>query len=121
MMIGGQVGKLKIACKLGEGGMGAVYLAEHQVMGTKVAVKVLLPHWTQNPMIVTRFVNESIAAGKIRHRNIIAVYDCGQLADGSWYIVMEHLEGGTLRSYCASVGGPLSLHETVHIMAPART
>jgi len=107
-MIGTTLGQLTITHQIGEGGMGAVYVAEHRVLRTKHVVKVLLPHWTQNAIIVQRFVNEARAAAAIKHRNIIQVQDCSQLPDGQWYIVMEHLEGGTLANFGASQGGPLS-------------
>ncbi len=117
-MIGAQVGHLTIKRKLGEGGMGAVYYAEHELLHTPRVIKVLLPQWTQNAMIVKRFVNEARAAASIKHRNIIAVHDCGQLPDGTWYIVMDYLEGGTLGAFCASNGGPLAMHATLQILAP---
>ncbi|MCW5809103.1 MAG: serine/threonine protein kinase, partial [Deltaproteobacteria bacterium] len=116
-MIGVKVGPLELRKKLGEGGMGAVYYAEHEVLGTPRVVKVLLPQWTQNATIVQRFVNEARAAASIRHRNIIAIHDCGRLADGAWYIAMDYLEGGTLARFCAS-SGPLAPHVALQILAP---
>lgn len=116
-MLGERVGYFTIKQKLGEGGMGAVYLAEHEVMRKKVAIKVLLPQWTEDPRIVPRFTNEAIAMGALEHPNIVNVTDCGQLANGAWYIVMEYLEGATLAGFCASHAGPLSIHMTLHILA----
>ncbi len=116
-MIGVQVGPLVITRQLGEGGMGAVYLAEHQVLRTPRVVKVLLPQWTQNETVVQRFVNEARAAASIHHRNIIGVHDCGQLPDGSWFIIMDYLEGGTLARFCTSQGGPLPIHTTLQLLA----
>jgi serine/threonine protein kinase len=116
-MIGAKVGHFTIKQKLGEGGMGAVYVAEHDLMRKKAAIKVLLPQWTQSPSIVERFTNEAIAMGALEHPNIVSVSDCGQLADGSWYIVMEYLAGGTLGGFCASQGGPLSVHDMLHVIA----
>jgi serine/threonine-protein kinase len=63
-------------------------------------------------------VNEARAAALIQHRNIIEVHDCGQLPDGTWYIVMDYLEGGTLSRFVGSHGGPLSPHLTVQLLAP---
>src|SRR5215470_17474264 len=97
--------------------MGAVYLAEHRLLKTKHVVKVLLPQWTQNPTIVTRFVDEARAAAAIRHRNVVRVENCDQLADGQWYIVMEYLEGGTLAGFASSHGGPLGMHLVLQIVA----
>ncbi len=116
-MIGEKVGHYTIKQKLGEGGMGVVYVGEHDVMRKRAAIKVLLPQWTQNAMIVQRFTNEAIAMGALDHPNIVNVHDCGQLPNGSWYIAMEHLEGGTLGSFCSSQGGPLSIHIALQILA----
>ncbi len=117
-MIGVEIGQLVITRQLGEGGMGAVYLAEHRVLRTPRVVKVLLPQWTQNETVVQRFVNEARAAASIHHRNIIGVHDCGQLPNGPWFIIMDYLEGGTLARFCTSQGGPLSIHTTLQILAP---
>lgn len=116
-MIGTTVGQLTITRQLGQGGMGAVYLAEHRVLKTLHVVKVLLPQWTQNATIVQRFVNEAIAAAAIKHRNIIKVQDCAQLPDGQWYIVMEYLDGRTLAEYASAQAGPLTPHLILHVIA----
>ena len=114
-MIGTQVGQLVIQRLLGEGGMGTVYLAEHAVLKTPRAVKVLLPQWTKSKIIVQRFVNEARAAAAIRHRNIIEVHDVGQLPDGQWFILLDYIEGQTLAQYLRSQGGPIAPHRIVHI------
>jgi len=116
-MVGAQIGQYTIKQKLGEGGMGSVYLAEHRILKRAAAIKVLLPQWTANAEIVERFRNEAIAMGALEHPNIVNVSDCGQLPDGSWYIVMEYLEGRTLASFCAAHGGPLSTHLTLQVLA----
>jgi eukaryotic-like serine/threonine-protein kinase len=117
-MIGTQIGKFTITRKLGEGGMGAVYLAHHQVLGTSWVVKTLLPQWTSDATMVQRFINEAKAASAIKHGSIIEVADCNQLPDGTWYIVMQHLDGGTLEGFLASQGGPISPHLALRILAP---
>ncbi|HWU89935.1 MAG TPA: serine/threonine-protein kinase, partial [Kofleriaceae bacterium] len=114
-MIGTQVGQLVIQRLLGQGGMGAVYLAEHAVLKTPRAVKVLLPEWTKSKVIVQRFVNEARAAAAIRHRNIVEVHDVGQLPDGQWFILLDYIEGRTLAQYMRSEGGPIAPHRIVHI------
>ncbi|HLL25983.1 MAG TPA: serine/threonine-protein kinase, partial [Kofleriaceae bacterium] len=116
-MIGERIGQYTVKAKLGDGGMGAVYLGEHAVMRKRAAIKVLLPQWTQNETIVRWFTNEAIAMGALDHPNIVTVSDCGQLANGCWYIVMEYLDGGTLGRFCASLGGPVSVHDTLHVLA----
>lgn len=116
-MLGTTVGSLTITRQVGEGGMGAVYLAEHRVLKTLHVLKVLLPQWTQDASIVQRFVNEARAAAAIQHRNIIRVQDCAQLPNGHWFIVMDYLDGGTLARYAASQGGPLAPPLILHIVA----
>ncbi len=95
-MIGQVVGKYRIAEQIGEGGMGMVYRAEHVLLGSPAAVKVLLPRWTRNRQIVDRFFTEARAASSIRHVNIVQVFDSGLLANGQAYIAMELLEGMSL-------------------------
>jgi predicted Ser/Thr protein kinase len=97
-MLGQTVGSYKILSKLGEGGMGEVYLAEHPLIGKKAAVKVLLPQYSTNPGIVARFFNEARAVNLIKHPSIVDIFDFGQHANGSAYIVMEYLEGESLSS-----------------------
>jgi serine/threonine protein kinase len=117
-MIGTKIGKLTVKSKLGEGGCGAVYEAIHELLCKRYAVKLLLQQWTQSTLLVQRFINEARAAAAIQHRNIIQVHDCGQLPDGTWYIVMDHHEGGTLARFGGSRGGPISPHLTLQILAP---
>jgi serine/threonine protein kinase len=118
-MIGAKIGHFMVKTKLGEGGMGAVFRAEHELLGLQVVVKVLLPQWTQSEVLVQRFINEARAAAAIKHDNIVKVHDCGRLPDGTWYIVMDYLEGGTLAQFGGSHGGPLSPQLTLQILAPA--
>src|SRR5689334_15865574 len=114
-MIGTQVGQYVIQRLLGAGGMGRVYLAEHAVLKTPRAVKVLLPEWTRSKLIVQRFVNEARAAAAIRHRNIIEVHDVGQLPSGQWFILLDYVEGQTLAQFIGTHGGPIAPELIVHI------
>jgi serine/threonine protein kinase len=99
----GQVidGKYRIAELLGRGGMGAVYAAEHLVIGKRVAVKVLHGAVAENQNAVARFEREAQAAGRIGNDHIIEVFDFGSLPDGSRYMVCEFLEGETLAARIA--------------------
>jgi serine/threonine-protein kinase len=81
---------------LGSGGMGAVYRAEHVHMKKSVAVKILHRHMTTNKEVVARFEREAVAAGRIEHPNVAAATDFGQLPDGSFYLVLEYVEGKSL-------------------------
>ena len=97
-MIGSTVGSYRILDKLGEGGMGAVYLAEHTLIGRRAAVKVLLPELSNNQEIVNRFFNEARSTAQIKHPGLIDIYDFGYHTTGSAFIVMEYLEGESLAS-----------------------
>jgi serine/threonine-protein kinase len=100
-MIGESVGNYRILKKLGEGGMGAVYLAEHASIGRKAAVKVLLPQYSSHPEIVQRFFNEARTTGLIRHPGLVDIFDFGQLPNGSAFLAMEFLDGESLSSRLA--------------------
>jgi hypothetical protein len=113
-MVGESVGAYKIVAKLGEGGMGAVYLGEHQRIARKAAIKVLLPEFSANPQIVARFFNEARATSLIRHPGIVEVTDCDVLPSGNAYIVMEALEGESLGSYLRR-GGRLSVQRAAFL------
>ena len=82
--------------KLGEGGMGVVYLAEHKVMKKKAAVKVLRAELSNNEEIAKRFINEATAAASIPHPGIVDVMDVGTHSTGCLFILMEFLEGESL-------------------------
>lgn len=82
--------------KLGEGGMGAVYLAEHVKMGRKSAIKVMNPGMSQDPDAIARFNREAANASRMNHPNICAIYDFGETADGLIYLAMEYIEGRSL-------------------------
>jgi len=82
--------------KLGEGGMGQVYLAEHVKMGRKSAIKVMNPSLMHDPEAIARFNREAGNASKITHPNVCAVYDFGETPDGLIYLAMEFVEGEPL-------------------------
>jgi serine/threonine protein kinase len=103
-MIGQRIGNYQITKLLAEGGMGAVYLAEHPAIGRRVAVKVLLPEVASDAEMVRRFFNEARAAHAIRHPGIVEILDFGTLPDGASYIVMELLEGESLGARLQRVG-----------------
>jgi eukaryotic-like serine/threonine-protein kinase len=94
----GQVldGRYRITRKLGEGGMGEVFAAEHVHIEKRFAIKLLRPEIVSNPEAVTRFRQEARSSSSIGHRNIIAVEDFGQLTDGRIYMCMELLNGAAL-------------------------
>jgi len=97
-MIGRTIGNYVVREKIGEGGMGVVYRAEHPHIKRHVAIKVLHPGADRNPEVVHRFFNEARAATEIRNAHIVEVMDFGELPEGTPYLVMEWLEGESLGS-----------------------
>jgi len=89
-------GRYRVIKLLGEGGMGAVYLAEHVAIEKKIALKVLHAEYASKGDIVTRFQQEAISASRIKHPNVLEVFDFGQLDTGAFYLAMEFLEGNDL-------------------------
>lgn len=82
--------------KLGEGGMGQVYLAEHVKMGRKSAIKVMNPALVNDPDAVARFNREAANASRITHPHVCAIYDFGETPEGLIYLAMEFVEGEPL-------------------------
>lgn len=89
-------GRYKVIKLLGEGGMGQVYLAEHTAIEKRIALKVLRAEYAHKGEIVTRFQQEAISASRIKHPNVLDVFDFGQLENGCFYLAMEYLEGNDL-------------------------
>lgn len=96
---GSTVGPYRITARIAEGGMGAVFRAEHTVIGKTAAIKVLLPELSHNREIVERFFNEAKATTAIRHPGIVEVYDFGYLPEGAAFLVMEFLDGEPLSRF----------------------
>ncbi len=92
-MEGGSIGQYRILRKLGEGGMGTVWIGEHTLLGRRAAIKVLLPALSANQGMVQRFFNEARAVTAVADPGIVQVFDFGFDGSGSAYIVMELLEG----------------------------
>jgi eukaryotic-like serine/threonine-protein kinase len=92
LLPGDTLGKYSIEKKLGQGGMGTVYLARDTQLKRLVAVKILPPDKAQNQVLVRRFEAEAQAAARLHHENIVTVYESGQL-DDKLYIAMEYVEG----------------------------
>jgi len=101
-MIGRTIGNYVVRDKIGEGGMGVVFRAEHPHINRRVAIKVLHPGADRNPEVVHRFFNEARAATEIRNEHIVEVLDFGTLPEGMPYLVMEWLDGESLGSLLRS-------------------
>jgi serine/threonine-protein kinase len=98
---------------LGEGGMGAVYQAEHTLMRKRMAIKVLHPEMTRLPEVVARFEREAMAAAHIDHPHVVTATDFGKLEDGSFFLALEFVEGASLREVIGA--GRLELGRALHI------
>ena len=89
--------RYRIGERIGSGGMGEVFAAEHVDLGRKVALKVLYAERSNDPAVVQRFRLEARSIAKLKHPNLVEVYDLGSTEDGRLFYAMERLEGETLR------------------------
>ncbi len=105
--------RYRIERLLGEGGMGAVYQAEHTLMRKRMAIKVLHPEMTRLPEVVARFEREAMAAAHMDHPHVVTATDFGKLEDGSFFLALEFVEGASLREVIAR--GRLELGRSLHI------
>jgi eukaryotic-like serine/threonine-protein kinase len=105
--------RYRIERLLGEGGMGAVYQAEHTLMRKRMAIKVLHPEMTRLPEVVARFEREAMAAAHIDHPHVVTATDFGKLEDGSFFLALEYVEGKSLREVIGQ--GRLDLGRSLHI------
>jgi serine/threonine-protein kinase len=118
-LIGQTIGNYLVTQKLGEGGMGSVYLAEHPSIGKKVALKVLHSEFSSNQEVATRFFNEAKAVNDIGHPNIVDIVDFGIIQGGIGreqlvYFIMEYLAGSTL-SHLIRTEAPLAPERALSI------
>ncbi len=119
-LIGQTIGNYKVRQKLGEGGMGSVYMAEHPMIGKKVAVKVLHPEFATNENVVGRFFTEAKSVNDIQHPNIVDIIDYGVLTRDSLpnlvYFIMEFLDGESLTQIIRR-DSPLPVQRSLAIIA----
>lgn len=114
-MIGEILGNYRVLKKLGEGGMGAVYLARDLGLEREVALKVIAPELARNPQLMARFRVEAIAQAKLNHSNITAIHSFNE-TDDHFYIVMEFVDGSTLKNIIKEKG-KISLPEAINIFS----
>jgi len=109
-------GKYRILARLGKGGMGIVYKAQHIFLEEFRALKVMYPHLAQDPKFRHRFLREGKEGRKLRNNpHIVAIEDQEQAEDGSLYLAMEYVDGVTLRELLRSARGPLPLPRALNI------
>ncbi len=114
-MIGLEIGSYKLISKIGEGGMGEVYIAQHNLLGRKAAVKLLLKEFVDDENVVKRFINEAKATSQIQHIGIVQIFDFGKTPQGAVYMIMELLQGETLLARLRKKGR-LPIPDAVAIM-----
>ena len=110
-----ELGHYRLRRKLGQGGMGEVYLAEHRLLKRPCAVKRIHPKYLNNPEQIKRFEREVQTTAQLRHPNTVEVYDYGRAEDGSFYYVMEYLPGLSLEEVVSRYG-PLAPERVVHVL-----
>ena len=111
-LVGKTIGNYRVLDVLGKGGMGVVYHGEHPEIESKVAIKVLLPHFVKDPVIVRRFIDEARAVNRIGHPGIVRIHDCRREEALGVYMIMELLEGQNLEERFKE-RAPLPLKRTI--------
>lgn len=110
-----QFGRYRLRELLGSGGMGEVYLAEHQLLRRPCAIKIIRPERAGDAKMLARFEREVQATAKLSHWNSVYIYDYGHTADGTLYYVMEYLPGLTLQELVAK-SGPLRPARIIYLL-----
>src|SRR5437899_12440742 len=109
-------GRYRVLRRLGAGGMGTVYLAEHVHLGRLTAVKVLCPPlYDDDPSAEQRFRQEALLVARVRHPSIAQVYDFDREPDGQFLLAMEYVEGETVAQRLQR-GGPFPLPEAIRAL-----
>ena len=111
---GTAIGPYRILEQVGRGGMATVYKAHHAALARNVAIKVLPTHLADDDVFRDRFRAEAVTIAKLRHPNILAVYDYGN-ENGLYYIVTEFVDGGTLAD---QLGKPLPVDYAIRMLGP---
>jgi serine/threonine-protein kinase len=110
-----ELGQYRLRKRLGAGGMGEVYLAEHHLLKRPCAVKRIHPKYLDKPDQIRRFEREVQATAKLRHPNTVEIYDYGRADDGTFYYVMEYLPGASLEEMVARFG-PMPADRILHVL-----
>jgi eukaryotic-like serine/threonine-protein kinase len=110
-----KLGQYQLGEKLGEGGMGEVYLAEHQLLKRPCALKLIKPDVNTNPIALARFEREVQSAAMLSHPNTIEIFDYGHTDDGTFYYVMQYLPGLTVSDLVHQFG-PMPPGRVIYVM-----
>jgi len=110
-------GLYQIEAFVARGGMGTIYRARHTLLADRVAIKIINPPWGRDAAWLRRFRHEGMAARRFRHPNAVAVYDLRTSTDGTTYLVLEYVEGRTLRDGLRR-RGRFSLPEALEVLTP---
>lgn len=110
-----QIGAYALTKRLGGGGMGEVFLAEHRLLKRPCAVKLIRGEIANDKDVIARFETEVQAAARLTHPNTIEIYDYGHTPDGTFYYVMEYLPGLSLQEMIERYG-PIGSHRLVHLL-----
>ncbi len=116
-------GRYRVLSRIGSGGMADVYLAEDQLLGRQVAVKVLHHHFAEDQEFVERFRREASSAARLSHQNIVGIFDRGEW-DGTYYIAMEYVAGRSLKTLVREQGAldpVMAIDIVVQILRAARS
>ena len=113
-----RMNQYRLSKKLGSGGMGEVYLAEHQFLKRACAIKLIRPNLVDNPRVLARFELEVRATARLSHPNTVEVYDYGRTEDGTFYYVMEYLPGLSLQEL-VDRHGPLPPGRIIYLLRQA--
>jgi serine/threonine-protein kinase len=113
-----QLGQYQLTGRIGAGGMGEVYLAEHQLLKRPCVVKLIRPDKAGDPRVLARFQREVRATAKLSHWNTVEIFDYGSTDDGTFYYVMEYLPGMSLAEL-AEQHGPLPPSRVIHLLRQA--
>lgn len=117
-MIGERLLNYQIQTKLGEGGMGSVYLAYHTHLDRKAAIKALHANYVNNPQIRQRFKNEASTLAHLKHPNIVSLYDYLETPQGL-FLIMEYIHGKPLDNYIDEISGPIPEDKAASLLAKA--
>lgn len=115
-MLGRRIGQYHVTRKVGEGGMGVVYEAVHDRLKLRAAIKVLFATCGKDSPEAVRFFAEARATSTVQHSSLVRLFDFGQLDDGTVYMMMEYLDGETLRDHLIHSGGKLTAPQALPLI-----